>query len=1369
MLEQIHRSDVRKLKNLLREHELVIADTNALYHPSPETLLKDLETMERSKRILVICDFIHHELSSLDMRYSKGLFKRLKRSEKPRVIFLKTEFTTKEQSMGSLEALPKEMRRVILDTYRNSGKLVEDSRHRDFALISTAACLSDAGVKCWIMSSDKTIGEACRALSELGYGIKFCGPPWGLSRVGEQAKLLNPERVLGMEEGEWIGFGERPFECPTKFLKVEMPDRCKSCFRVILEWPKDSRDTVKRVVEAINYYVGLNEAFAGRGISVGGEIHKGGTIFYFESKEQANRFTEFITGRGKGVKGFPDFGLKKPYFGSEPRIIRQVHIHGRVMQACGRVRQRDPYAQLGIDMCATSEDIRGVLTTPAEGEVKALLMDPRRRVKHDKVLSKRLLARFKKFVGEKDFRFVALGGAGEVGRSCHLIKFGGKLFVFDCGINVKAARPWEKFPALDYLSAVASEVAGVFITHPHYDHCAALPYLAAILPEKVEIYCTPETTRMLEPVLDDIPRVAAKRMAVEPFLPKHMKWILSRIEQVKRGAWIKIGRSIRAKFVDAGHVAGSASVLLEGPEEKILYTGDIGPGFSRVSGTPEPEPADLVITEATYWGGKHPPREEEEKQLIGSIKRALGRKGRVLIPAFAVGRAQEIKALIKEYQKKKELPKVPLRVFGLADGIDKALKGSKAPGENAEEAVHIEDVAKDTKPSITIASSGMLVGGASAYLFQHVAREPNSLVALVGYQDEDSPGRKLQTQGMGEKCEVQKFGLSAHADSEQLLDYLQRCKPKQVIMVHLDGDGGAMRGRLSKLGASVLRPENLELVSANGEVVERFTNYWGPRGKAKEGCFACLDCKAVFRSLRGAVIHGYNNPVHPMFFFRGSPKKLSVVITSSKPSRYTKDEAEAFVQQMQLKGIDIYNWGSLSGETYLSVFVSPLPSDELIDRLNGAVTDERGEPALTVESKETIRLRSRESEYPIVRPMAKRRSVEELTHSRFEKIKEMLKVDPGPEPHITVTLDPTAWARRHLEGFSTLGFAVKGGRMPSVAIKVSPEALEDESILTRTIDHELAHYIQLTLNHNAAQDKVFAEGFATWVQEKMSPDVTPDDVLSTTEWGTRPEVYLKGLAHFRRIEQAFGSEECVRVALKGTSNNFVSRVKEAHQKLRHLEPSELERRLEQLEKAERIEKEGKAREPRAGVEEVPKRNIILVGTKSPIEYVMEAMEMINKGSNEIIVKGRGEAISRAVDVAEITRNRFITNLTVKDIRIGTERVQLETGSAKLSTIEITLGPKPLEPEIPAKPEPELKPEAREEPRKKRVRVREVKKPKKRESGPKAKPAVRAPEVEPSVPGPTREVKYCYKCGAKMSVNTKLCPLCRRKQPERGST
>jgi len=439
---------------------------------------------------------------------------------------------------------------------------------------------------------------------------------------------------------------------------------------------------------------------------------------------------------------------------------------------------------------------------------------------------------------------VFLGGAKEVGASCVLIKAGGKNILIDSGIRMKE----DKLPNLQLLR----ELGGVdvcLISHAHLDHIGSLPLIAREYPHiffytnqptkdliKVLLY---DSLRIMEIAEDEIPIYAEKN--VEDLLDRTLTYGFNyTFEPVEE---------IRVTFFPAGHILGASMIFIQTKEGSILYTGDFSADKQLTvdkASVPKIRP-DIVICESTYGDRLHTNRSFEEERLFNTIYEVISQGGKVLIPAFAIGRAQEVILILRNYMKKR---KVSFNIFidGMVREVIKVYRNNPTylssryykrvlKGEEIFLADNInvvsdkkqrEEIISSSDPCVIISSSGMLTGGPSVFYAEKIVQSPNALIAITGYQDEEAPGRKLlELAELSEsekkidlngkeyevKCRVEKYGLSAHSDRDKILGFLSTLRPRTVIFAHGSEEAISQISDMAvkELDANIVVPQNGEV------------------------------------------------------------------------------------------------------------------------------------------------------------------------------------------------------------------------------------------------------------------------------------------------------------------------------------------------------------------------------------------------------------------------------------------------------------------------------------------------------------------------------------------------------------------------------
>lgn len=436
-----------------------------------------------------------------------------------------------------------------------------------------------------------------------------------------------------------------------------------------------------------------------------------------------------------------------------------------------------------------------------------------------------------------DYTF--LGGAGEVGASCLLFSIADRHILFDCGIRVNQTGT-DALPDIELLKQSVPTLDAIFVSHAHADHIGALPLAHAAFPQ-APLYATEPTQRIAAVMLANAVRLqeSEQEETTPLFTQEAVDATIANIHTLKMSEWIDLWDSWRVKMIRSGHVLGAVSILLETPDGTFLYGGDIstfhqktinGLALDEIAGT---QP-DFMWSEATYGDGNHPARSTEEKKLAEAVATVVENGGSVLIPSFALGRAQEIILILRDAMISKNIPVFPVITDGLVNSIcsvyetltpylgaklQKHLENSRQPlfyYKNFQKARmgEQEAICEDGTPRCIIASSGMLTGGASVAYAKGLAANEKNAIFLSGYQDAESPGRKLQELTQGDtltfadgtnvtvNCQVERFKLSAHSDQGQLLSVIKQVNPKALALVH--GEQNALAALQEKVKKNYL-------------------------------------------------------------------------------------------------------------------------------------------------------------------------------------------------------------------------------------------------------------------------------------------------------------------------------------------------------------------------------------------------------------------------------------------------------------------------------------------------------------------------------------------------------------------------------------
>lgn len=439
-----------------------------------------------------------------------------------------------------------------------------------------------------------------------------------------------------------------------------------------------------------------------------------------------------------------------------------------------------------------------------------------------------------------NFKFFGLGGCNEVGRSCHIVEYKNKVIMLDSGVH-PGLSGMNSLPFFDEYDL--SKVDILLISHFHLDHAASLPYVMQQTNFRGRVFMTHATKAIYRWLLSDFVRVTsiagggdeARQMdssnqngggSANLYTDDDLMSSFEKIETIDYHSTIEI-EGIRFTAYHAGHVLGACMYFLEIGGLKVLFTGDYSREEDRhlkVAEVPPTRP-DILITESTFGTATHEPRLEKESRMMKKIHSTLLKDGRVLMPVFALGRAQELLLILEEYWSMNEdiqniniyyasnLARKCMAVYQTYTSIMNEkirLTASTAEKSNPFQLKFIKsirgiDKVQDMGPCVVVASPGMLQSGVSRQLLERWAPDPKNALILTGYAVEGTMAKEILAEphaipsitnpdvSIPRRISVDEISFAAHVDFQQNAGFIEEVAPKKIILVH--GDSNPM-GRL---------------------------------------------------------------------------------------------------------------------------------------------------------------------------------------------------------------------------------------------------------------------------------------------------------------------------------------------------------------------------------------------------------------------------------------------------------------------------------------------------------------------------------------------------------------------------------------------
>lgn len=435
------------------------------------------------------------------------------------------------------------------------------------------------------------------------------------------------------------------------------------------------------------------------------------------------------------------------------------------------------------------------------------------------------------------------GAVNGVTGSCHELRLNGAGILIDCGLF--QGRDAKDDLAIDF---EIGHIKALVVTHVHIDHVGRIPYLLAA-GFKGSIYCSQPSALLLPAMLEDALKIGFTRD--KKLINRVLKLLKSRLRPLPYGEWQQVANTnIEVRLQRAGHILGSAYVECQADEQRVVFSGDLGAPYSPLLRAPEPPQAcDMLVLESTYGDKNHESRVDRRLRLKAAIEHALADGGTLLIPAFSLGRTQdllyEIEGLMAEFADAAAAPDLPWSELEIVvdsplaarftalyrqlkpfwnDEANTRLSEGRHPlsfeqltvvNSHRDHQNAVNYLVRSRKPCVVLAGSGMCTGGRVVNYLKAMLGDPRNDVLFVGYQAEGTPGRDILEYGPkegwveldGERFTIraqvhQVSGYSAHAGQQDLLDFATGIKPppRQIRLIHGEEKAkAALQAKLSEL------------------------------------------------------------------------------------------------------------------------------------------------------------------------------------------------------------------------------------------------------------------------------------------------------------------------------------------------------------------------------------------------------------------------------------------------------------------------------------------------------------------------------------------------------------------------------------------
>jgi putative mRNA 3-end processing factor len=406
-----------------------------------------------------------------------------------------------------------------------------------------------------------------------------------------------------------------------------------------------------------------------------------------------------------------------------------------------------------------------------------------------------------------------LGGAQEVGRIAITVKTEKTQVLLDYGVMLNHT---PGFP----MHIPPKEVDAIILTHSHLDHSGAIPIF--YVQGKKPLYANKLTSELNQILISDFIHLSSYYL---PFEYLELKSMMRNSKHVDFGVEEKIG-DITFKFLNAGHIPGSTQILIEAEGKRLLYTGDFNIVDTRLLEGAKMDAGDLdaVIIESTYADEEHPERLQLEKSFVDAVTDVVEKGGTVLVPAFGVGRSQEITCVLAAHHFE-----YPVTIDGMAREVSRIMMNYKEFVRDPKlfmDALHSADWAEGWRdrrkaiktPGVIVSPAGMLKGGPAVFYTSKIGKKAQNAIFLVSYQIPGTPGRQLLEKGIcvidGKmrkvKARVEHFDFSSHCGASELKEAVKKLggKPKVYVVHGAEGNCELLaKWARNELGLEAIAPK----------------------------------------------------------------------------------------------------------------------------------------------------------------------------------------------------------------------------------------------------------------------------------------------------------------------------------------------------------------------------------------------------------------------------------------------------------------------------------------------------------------------------------------------------------------------------------